>query len=61
MTARVRGAEVSQYLELGAIGVVPKPFDPVTLAAEIRNVSGPTPGRQSRAPPKARPCGEKRA
>lgn len=36
MTARVRGPEVDQYLSMGAIGVVPKPFDPVTLAAEIR-------------------------
>jgi two-component system OmpR family response regulator len=38
MTARVRGAEVSQYLEMGAAGVVPKPFDPVTLAAEVRRL-----------------------
>jgi two-component system, OmpR family, response regulator len=38
MTARVRGAEVFQYLELGAIGVVPKPFDPVTLSAEIKRL-----------------------
>jgi CheY-like chemotaxis protein len=38
MTARVQGPEVSQYLAMGAIGVVPKPFDPVTLAAEIRRL-----------------------
>jgi two-component system OmpR family response regulator len=38
MTARVRGAEVSQYLEMGAVGVVPKPFDPVTLAGEVRQL-----------------------
>jgi two-component system OmpR family response regulator len=38
MTARVRGAEVMQYLEMGAAGVVPKPFDPVTLAAEVRRL-----------------------
>jgi len=38
MTARVRGAEVSQYLDMGAAGVVPKPFDPVTLAGEIRQL-----------------------
>ena len=36
MTARVQGSEVEHYLKLGAIGVVPKPFDPVTLASEIR-------------------------
>jgi CheY-like chemotaxis protein len=38
MTARVRGAEVSQYLDMGAVGVVPKPFDPVTLADEVRQL-----------------------
>jgi len=38
MTARVRGAEVSQYLDMGAAGVVPKPFDPVTLADEVRQL-----------------------
>jgi two-component system OmpR family response regulator len=38
MTARVRGADVSQYLEMGAVGVVPKPFDPVTLAGEVRQL-----------------------
>lgn len=36
MTARVQGSEVERYLKLGAVGVVPKPFDPVTLASEIR-------------------------
>jgi two-component system, OmpR family, response regulator len=36
MTARVQGSEVERYLRLGAIGVVPKPFDPVTLAPGIR-------------------------
>jgi DNA-binding response OmpR family regulator len=38
MTARVRGAEIVQYLEMGAAGVVPKPFDPVTLAADVRQL-----------------------
>jgi CheY-like chemotaxis protein len=38
MTARVRGQEIFQYLELGAAGVVPKPFDPVTLAADVRRL-----------------------
>lgn len=43
MTARVRGAEVSQYLAMGAIGVVPKPFDPVTLAGEIKRLWSESP------------------
>jgi two-component system, OmpR family, response regulator len=38
MTARIQGPEVSQYLAMGAIGVVPKPFDPMTLADEIRRL-----------------------
>jgi len=38
MTARVRGAEVSQYLDMGAAGVIPKPFDPVSLANEVQQL-----------------------
>jgi two-component system, OmpR family, response regulator len=38
MTARVHGTEVSEYLRLGAIGVIPKPFDPVTLAGEVKRL-----------------------
>lgn len=40
MTARVQDSEAEHYLQLGAIGVVPKPFDPVTLAFEIRKAFG---------------------
>ena len=35
MTARVQPAEVDAYLALGAAGVVPKPFDPMTLSTQI--------------------------
>ena len=38
LTARVRGAEVTGYLALGADGVISKPFDPMTLADEVRRV-----------------------
>lgn len=38
LTARVRGAEVEEYLALGADGVIPKPFDPMTLAEEVRRI-----------------------
>jgi CheY-like chemotaxis protein len=38
MTARVREQEISQYLGLGAAGVVPKPFDPVALAGDVRQI-----------------------
>ncbi len=36
MTARVQPAEVEQYRALGAAGVIPKPFDPMTLADQIK-------------------------
>ncbi len=35
LTARVMPAEVSTMFALGAIGVIAKPFDPVTLGSEI--------------------------
>ncbi|WP_339930186.1 response regulator [uncultured Brevundimonas sp.] len=38
MTARVQEAEVEQYLALGAVAVIPKPFDPMTLAAQIKTI-----------------------
>ena len=36
MTARLQPAEIEEYRAQGAIGVIPKPFDPMTLAEEIR-------------------------
>lgn len=35
MTARVRSTETEEYLQLGASGVVAKPFDPATLHTDI--------------------------
>lgn len=35
MTAKVQRDEVSVYLEAGALGVVRKPFDPMTLSSEL--------------------------
>jgi CheY-like chemotaxis protein len=35
MTAKVQPGEVAQYLEMGAVDVIPKPFDPMTLAATV--------------------------
>jgi CheY-like chemotaxis protein len=37
MTARVQTREVEQFIALGAQGVISKPFDPMTLAGEVRN------------------------
>ncbi len=38
MTARVQTAEVEEYLKLGALGVIPKPFDPMSLADTVRRI-----------------------
>lgn len=40
MTAKVQSQEVQSYLDLGAIGVIPKPFDPMTLADQVRKLLG---------------------
>ena len=38
MTAKVQPHEVAQYKEMGAIAVIPKPFDPMTLSATVRRL-----------------------
>ncbi len=37
MTAKVQPDEVAHYHRLGAVGVIAKPFDPMTLAKEIHH------------------------
>jgi len=36
MTAKVQPAEVAHYKTLGARAVIAKPFDPMTLASQVR-------------------------
>ncbi|MBC3809096.1 response regulator [Undibacterium seohonense] len=36
MTAKVQSSEQDYYFTLGAIGVIAKPFDPMTLASQVR-------------------------
>ncbi len=36
LTAKARRDELDRFLELGAIGVIAKPFDPMTLALQLR-------------------------
>lgn len=36
MTARAQAREIEQFVSLGAAGVIPKPFDPMTLAVSVR-------------------------
>ena len=38
MTARVQGSMPTELIAKGAIGVIAKPFDPMTLAAELRQI-----------------------
>jgi two-component system, OmpR family, response regulator len=35
MTAKVQNEEIAEYLSLGALGVIMKPFDPMRLPKEI--------------------------
>lgn len=37
MTARVQTREVEHFIALGAQGVISKPFDPMTLASQVRS------------------------
>jgi CheY-like chemotaxis protein len=43
MTARTQPQEKSRYLALGAIGVISKPFDPMTLGQQIRDLLAEAP------------------
>ena len=38
MTAKVQNHEVEGYLEIGAEGVIIKPFDPMRLPAQVRTI-----------------------
>jgi two-component system, OmpR family, response regulator len=35
ITAKTMPAEVARYKEMGAVGVIPKPFDPMRLAGQV--------------------------
>ena len=38
MTAKVQPAEIRQFVSLGARDVIAKPFDPMTLADQVRKI-----------------------
>jgi len=40
LTARTQRSESDRALELGAVACLPKPFDPMTIAAELRAAIG---------------------
>jgi HPt (histidine-containing phosphotransfer) domain-containing protein len=41
MTARAQAREADRFRSLGAVGVIPKPFDPMTLAASVSSYLQP--------------------
>jgi CheY-like chemotaxis protein len=49
MTAKVQPSEIERYKEMGAIAVIAKPFDPMTLAAQVRSILGEAGGGHSPA------------
>ena len=38
MTAKVQSSEVERYIQMGAIGVISKPFDPMALATTVKDL-----------------------
>jgi len=38
MTARVQPHEIQEYISMGAVDVIAKPFDPMTLSNQIREI-----------------------
>ena len=38
MTAKVQPQEIAHYRQLGAVDVIPKPFDPLALADRVRAI-----------------------
>jgi CheY-like chemotaxis protein len=38
MTAKIQPTEVTEYKDMGALDVIPKPFDPMTLSDQIRKI-----------------------
>jgi CheY-like chemotaxis protein len=53
MTARAQARELAHFLSLGAAGIISKPFDPMTLAASVKqylNGVEPVAGSTRRSP-----------
>ncbi|GGD84698.1 response regulator [Tsuneonella deserti] len=38
VTARAQRSEIQNFITLDAVGVIAKPFDPITLAAQVRTM-----------------------
>jgi CheY-like chemotaxis protein len=44
ITARTQMHEIERYKAMGAVGVIAKPFDPMSLSKEVRELVGPSVG-----------------
>ncbi len=42
LTAKVQASDVQRYISMGAKGAIAKPFDPMTLAGQVRGMLGQT-------------------
>jgi CheY-like chemotaxis protein len=40
MTAKAQTRELARFVDLGVAGVIAKPFDPLTLAEDLRKIVG---------------------
>ncbi|MCX4246665.1 response regulator [Paraliomyxa miuraensis] len=49
VTAKVQRSEVERYVEMGAAGVIGKPFDPMRLPDDVRAILDKTGGEAPRA------------
>ena len=38
MTAKVMPSDIRRYIDMGAVDVIPKPFDPMTLAEQVKKI-----------------------
>lgn len=38
MTAKVQASEIAHFISLGAVDVIPKPFDPTTLPQQVQDI-----------------------
>ena len=56
MTARLQKSEIEEYQALGALGVIPKPFDPMNLSEQIAQILSDAAGRDFRWSGRPEPC-----
>jgi len=38
LTAKVQNHEIEEYKKSGVVGVISKPYDPITLSSEVQNI-----------------------